>query len=224
MFVRIRPLSTKGDCGHTDGEAGHKYVKDWDATTVKVQEDDLRQTSTFNVTGVIQPEIGQEEAYDTMVGGLVEAFKTDSNVLFFAYGQTGSGKTHTMLGEAHHLPTTTPGSLVMHVCACRWTPCRVPSRCPAGAYSREWSTPRCTPCRSGGHRPQPTKHDVPCTTLIVPGGHTYQGVHSVLLATAIEFYCGCGFDLNSPGGTKNEAAPPPTWTYIHTYRQCVCGR
>ena len=42
------------------------------------------------------------------------------------------------------------------------------------------------------------------STLQVMKSWQSEGVQSVLLASAVEFYCGAAFDLNSAGGRKNE--------------------
>ena len=162
VFVRIRPISHDGKSGHTEGEAVNKKIAKWDATTVSVQDDDLRETTTFDVTGVIPPETEQEEACNTMVPDLLNAFKTDCNVLLFAYGQTGSGKTHTMLGEIKSLSSAEP----------------LPGW---GIFPR-----------------------VVHSTLQSMQEWRAAGVHCVLLASAVEFYCGAAFDLNSDGNVKNE--------------------
>ena len=59
VYVRIRPVTEKGDCGHTDGEAGNKTLDGWTEDTVTVQENDLRQKTAFKVTAVVPPEVEQ---------------------------------------------------------------------------------------------------------------------------------------------------------------------
>ena len=106
VYVRIRPLGTTG--GHTLGEAGQKTLSSWDETTVTVRDNDRRESPVFKLTGVVPPEVNQEQAYEAMMPGLVQAFHQDSNVIFYAHGQTGSGKTHTMLGEIDSLSSADP--------------------------------------------------------------------------------------------------------------------
>ena len=80
VFVRIRPISITGDCGHTDGEAVHKKLESFDETTVTLKEDDLRKTTNFNVTKVIGPDADQEGAFQEIAPELLDAFKSDTNV------------------------------------------------------------------------------------------------------------------------------------------------
>jgi len=109
IFVRIRPLAAAGSgSGHTDGEAVSKKLASFDEERVTMQDDDLRQKKTYEVTNVIAPDVDQEGTFKATCPELLEAFHTDMNVLFFAYGQTGSGKTHTMLGEVESLSSAEP--------------------------------------------------------------------------------------------------------------------
>jgi len=160
--VRIRPAASAEDCGRSDAEPVRKRLAGWDATTVTMKDNDLRENTRFRVTGIIPPDVEQEEAFNTMMPELLDAFKANSNVFCFAYGQTGSGKTHTMLGEIESLSSTEP----------------VPGW---GVFPR-----------------------VVHSTLQSMREWRAVGVRSVLLASAVEFYCGGAFDLNSAGAAKNE--------------------
>eukprot|EP00927_Polykrikos_kofoidii_P081232 TRINITY_DN7844_c0_g1_i4.p1 TRINITY_DN7844_c0_g1~~TRINITY_DN7844_c0_g1_i4.p1 ORF type:complete len:1190 (+),score=219.62 TRINITY_DN7844_c0_g1_i4:74-3643(+) len=162
VFVRVRPVSSTGDCGHTEGEAVSKKVAHWDEKSVTVQDDDRGETRTFAVTRIIPPEWDQVQTFGTIAPELLEAFTSDVNVLFFAYGQTGTGKTHTMLGEVESLASPVPTA--------GW-----------GIFPR-----------------------VVHSSLETMKRWRAEGIYSVLLASAVEFYCGVGFDLNSDPQGKTE--------------------
>ncbi|KAK3246993.1 hypothetical protein CYMTET_43498 [Cymbomonas tetramitiformis] len=163
VYVRIRPVTQTGDCGHTDGEAVSKQLVSWDRASVKMRDSDRNDTTRYRYTGVIPPEMEQEEAFNAMLPNMLTDFQANNrNVLFFAYGQTGSGKTHTILGETESLASVEP--------APGW-----------GIFPR-----------------------VVHSTLQLMQQWREAGVRSVLVASAVEFYCGAAFDLSSAASIKSE--------------------
>ena len=106
IFVRIRPIDTSGKTGHGEGEAlGEKTLGSWTDESIVIQDKHEKLTFDFPKK-VVAPEADQLETFESMLPPLLEAFTTDSNVLFFAYGQTGTGKTHTILGTDESLKMT----------------------------------------------------------------------------------------------------------------------
>jgi len=111
VFARIRPFDASGKSGHTaDGEAAKQTIDSYDAESVTIKDTGKRQDERFELSKVVLPDADQEGAFNTSLvdSGLLGAFHSDTNVLFFAYGQTGSGKTHTMLGVTSSLSAPTP--------------------------------------------------------------------------------------------------------------------
>ena len=49
--------------------------------------------------GVLEPEVSQQDVFDTIGRPAAEAVLDGYNVTIFAYGQTGAGKTHTIYGS-----------------------------------------------------------------------------------------------------------------------------
>lgn len=109
VFVRIRPVTETGDCAHTSlGEgqvASDKVLQSWTEHTVRVQDNGRRAQRDFQLSGVIPPEMKQQDTFDSIMPPLIEGFHTDNNVMFFAYGQTGSGKTHTSMYQIYCMLT-----------------------------------------------------------------------------------------------------------------------
>eukprot|EP00927_Polykrikos_kofoidii_P012668 TRINITY_DN15488_c0_g1_i1.p1 TRINITY_DN15488_c0_g1~~TRINITY_DN15488_c0_g1_i1.p1 ORF type:complete len:1146 (+),score=209.29 TRINITY_DN15488_c0_g1_i1:69-3506(+) len=159
IYVRIRPIAASS--GHVAGEPVSKKLEQWDGNSLTIQDDDRGQKTTFEVSRVLPPEFEQDQVFAEVAPEL-EAFKQDTNVLFFAYGQTGSGKTHTMLGEIESLASAEP----------------VPGW---GLFPR-----------------------IVHSTLESMKEWRESGVHSALMASAVEFYLGAGFDLNSDPNSKTE--------------------
>mmetsp|Transcript_37507 Transcript_37507/g.68552 ORF Transcript_37507/g.68552 Transcript_37507/m.68552 type:complete len:435 (-) Transcript_37507:135-1439(-) len=97
VYVRIRPKADEG--GHADETKVEKWLHGWTDTAVTLADARSKTDYTFPKR-VLQPEVTQNEVYETMLPEFVEAFTAmgGHNVLFFAYGQTGTGKTHTMFG------------------------------------------------------------------------------------------------------------------------------
>lgn len=116
VFARIRPFAEDGDAGgHTDGSAEHreglgKGLEHWDHEHITIRDNDRRELNTTKLTGVVPPEADQVQTFQELFvdSGLMLAFHSSQNVLFFAYGQTGTGKTHTMLGVKDSIGTATP--------------------------------------------------------------------------------------------------------------------
>mmetsp|Transcript_20724 Transcript_20724/g.57502 ORF Transcript_20724/g.57502 Transcript_20724/m.57502 type:complete len:467 (-) Transcript_20724:4-1404(-) len=146
LFIRIRPIdSTGASAGHSMGEATLIKLEGWDESSVRIT-DSARKTHVFNyATRVLAPETTQQQAYDSTVPSLIDAWlNKKNNLMVLAYGQTGTGKTHTIFGPRESLASDTLhpdwGVLphTMHACFAHIASTQGRSRCIVTASALEF--------------------------------------------------------------------------------------
>lgn len=161
-WVRIRPLASEGEKGHTDGEKVEKQLGAFDDRSVKIINHDQRgKELSFDYPSKVFPvDCTQEDVARDILPGLLDDFWNDRNGMIFAYGQTGTGKTTTMFGFPESLASesTHPGWGLL----------------PRAVHA----------------------------TLDKIAERSKEGVCSLLLLSAVEYYCFVAYDLAQKAGKQ----------------------
>ena len=91
VYARVRPAARGSPraCVTADERAG---------TITLASADGSSPTNVFTFDATGGPDTTQQEVFDVVGRGVVDAVLAGFNAAVFAYGQTASGKSHTMLG------------------------------------------------------------------------------------------------------------------------------
>ena len=178
-WVRIRPLASEGEKGHTDGEKVEKQLGTFDEKAIKIINHDQRgKESSFDYPSRVFPvDCTQEDVAEDILPGLLDDFWNDRSGMIFAYGQTGTGKTTTMFGF--------PESLMSESMHPGW------GLLPRAVHS----------------------------TLEQIAERSKQGVCSLLLLSAVEYYCFIAYDLAHEAG-KQMCTMKGSQCLGNAYMQC----
>lgn len=98
--VSIVPLSSELDDGSPPREDNDKVFVECKADVERRQGGPRAFTQRFAFDGVLNERASQDEVFDVVGKGVVDAALDGYNATLFAYGQTGSGKTYTLTGGA----------------------------------------------------------------------------------------------------------------------------
>ena len=98
--VSIVPLSSELDDGSPPREDNDKVFVECKADVERRQGGPRAFTHRFAFDGVMDERASQDEVFDVVGKGVVDAALDGYNATLFAYGQTGSGKTYTLTGGA----------------------------------------------------------------------------------------------------------------------------
>jgi len=107
VYIRTRPAATisGATCVTADPEGStvsvHSQGTDVKGTPRKGRSEDTagNMDSFVFEDGVLEPEISQEDVFETIGRPAAQAVLEGYNVTVFAYGQTGAGKTHSIYGS-----------------------------------------------------------------------------------------------------------------------------
>ena len=108
VYIRTRPAATiNGTVCVTPDPGASSIMVQAQVTDVKGTPRKGRGAEVHDAVdafvfedGVLEPEVSQQDVFDTIGRPAAEAVLDGYNVTIFAYGQTGAGKTHTIYGSS----------------------------------------------------------------------------------------------------------------------------